>query len=518
MSHFTFVDVPDDEFEVPATRWERRRRIRRWVALAAAAAVATTLVGWAGAQLVTHRCRWLDFSLTKTGGECVGVTAEKAFVFDAANHDPAYADVIHKIADENQWVRDQWEQPDPRARRPYVRVALMMPMSSTPDSPLTPGVVLHSLQGAYTALYRANHRPGVRDNTPLVQLLLANIGSSQAQWRQVVAALAPMARQKHPLVAVVGLGVSIPETRLAAAELGKNGIPTVGAVLSGTDIVADRLFKVSPANPDYATALRQYLAAHPDLRRGFLVWDSSSEDNHVRTLREALEQRLSDYIQSRRAPYIGRLKRSEGETPVLFARSVDAICQTQPDVVFFAGRVRDLPDFIRSLAHRPCGTARRLTIMTGSASVSSIEETKGAIDDLKSGNIDLLYAASTDAASWVRGAGQPPNHFAAFYQVFHDELGFADASLRDGYAIMHHDAVLMAVWATRLVTEQEGGAATPENTFAMMQDLSHAAVPGASGTLSFDGQDKGWPTGKPVPVVRVPADGSAITPVHITRD
>jgi hypothetical protein len=516
VSHFTFVDVPDNQFDVPATRWERRRRFRRWVALAVAAAVATTLVGWAGAQLVTHRCRWLDFSLAKAGSECVGVTAEKAFVFDAANHDAAYADVIHKIADENQWVRDQWEQPDPRARRPYVRVALMMPMSSTPDSTYSPGVVLHSLQGAYTALRRANHGTGVRDNTPLVQLLLANIGSRQAQWRQVVAALAPMARQEHPLVAVVGLGVSIPETRLAAAELGKNGIPTVGGALSGTDIVADRLFKVSPANTDYATALRQYLDKHPKLRRGFLVWDRNNEDSHPRTLREALEQRLPNYIQGRQS-YTGRLTRSEGETPGLFARPVDEICHAQPDVVFFAGRSRDLPGFIRSLAHRYCGTSRRLTIMTGSTSVSSIEESEGAIENLKAGNIDLLHAGSTDAANWVRGTGQPPDHFADFYQVFHDELGFADASLRDGYAIVHHDAVLTAVWATRLVTEQ-GGPATPDNTSAMMQDLSHAgAVPGASGTLSFDDRRKGWPTGRPVPIVRVPADGSVpITPVYIT--
>jgi hypothetical protein len=517
MSHFTFVDVLDDEFEAPATRWERRRRIRRWVALAAAAAMTTTLVGWAGTQLVTHRCRWLDFSLSKAGDECVGVTAEKAFVFDAANHDPAYADVIHKIADENQWVRDQWEQPDPRARRPYVRVALMMPMSSTPDSTYSPGVVLHSLQGAYTALRRANHGTGVRDNTPLVQLLLANIGSRQAQWRQVVAALAPMARQEHPLVAVVGLGVSIPEARLAAAELGKNSIPTVGA-LSGTDIVADRLFKVSPSNTDYVAALRQYLDTHRDLRRGFLVWNKNNEDSHTRTLREALEQRLPNYIQGRQS-YTGRLKRGEGETPGLFARPVDEICQAQADVVLFAGRPRDLPDLIRSLVDRYCGTGRRLTIMTGAIAVSSIEESHGAIENLKSGNIDLLHAASTDAANWVRGTGQPPDHFADFHRVFRDELGFADASLRDGYAIVHHDAVLMAVWATRLVTEQ-GGTATPANTFAMMQSLSHAgAVPGASGTLSFDDQRKGWPTGKPVPVVRVPADGSdPITPVYITRD
>jgi len=514
MSHFTFIDIPDDEFDVPATRWERRRRIRRWVALVTSAVLAATLVAWGGTQLVTHRCRWLDFSLAKAGGECVGVTNEKAFLFDGANHDAAYADVLDKIATENRWVRAQWEQ----ARHPYVRVALMMPMSSTAGSPFTPGQVLHSLQGAYTALYRANHTTDVRDPTPLVQLLLANEGSSQAQWRRVVAALVPMAGQEHPLVAVVGLGVSIPETAQAAGELGKKDIPTVGAVLSSNDIVADRLFRISPSNRDYATAIQHYLDDQSKLRpeqlRGFLLWDTNKDDNYVRDLRNAFEQQLSGYIQNRRASYVGQLKRSKSETAVLFARPVDEICQAQPDVIFFAGRVRDLIPFILSLADRSCGTDRRLTILTGATGLSAVEENQDVIPALKSGKIDLLHAASADASHWVQGVGRPPG-FAGFLNMFRNR-GFTDRSLRDGYAIMHHDAVLMAIWATRLVTEQ-GGAARPADTFRSMQDLK--AVPGASGTLSFDDKPGGWPKGKPVPVVRIPADQSdLITPVYIARE
>lgn len=73
---------------------------------------------------------------------------------------------------------------------------------------------------------------------------------------------------------------------------------------------------------------------------------------------------------------------------------------------------------------------------------------------------------------------------------------------------MHHDAVLTAIFATRIVTDLTGKT-TPDhqdvlNEITNLHDAS--PIPAASGRLSFDDASHGWPHDKPVPLIRFPAD------------
>ncbi|MBF6047683.1 hypothetical protein GO001_20970 [Streptomyces sp. NRRL B-1677] len=460
--------------------------------------------------------------LAGSGGdrECTGVMNETAYAFD-----PRLKDVTEKIAAENRRVRDQWERPAAgRTPVPYVKVALLTPMTASDSSVLPIEEIMSSLEGAYTAQCRANACPGlsavnatgIHGRTPQIQLVLASEGRNQAHWRPVVEQLAGMTAGDHPLVAVAGMGVSVPETQQAADELAKRKIPAIGAVLTATNVNSERLFKVSPSNTDYAKALRRRLDRLPaEQRRGYLVFDSR-DDNYVRTMRQAYDEVFPDYIDKRRVSFVGTTgPRTEG-MPSLFFNAFNNICLTKSELVFYAGRGRDLSDLVRSLSSRSqCGHDKPITILAGSQ--GAVQQANDVMGLLKDSRITILEASATDTEQWIRGNGAPGG-FKPFLQSFRD-LKFPDKELADGYAVMHHDAVLTAVWALRMVTGQTGRE-TPgvQDVFNQLTNLHDAAVvPAASGDLSFDDASDGWPHNKPVPIIQVPGGSPDSGPLYKTQ-
>lgn len=441
--------------------------------------------------------------------ECVGFTDEVAFAFD-----PGLKAITDRIAAENKRVRDQWDKPAAgKSRIPYVRIALLTPLTASDTSALPLDQIRTSLEGAFTAQCRANLCPGLADagavgiqgTTPLIQLLLANEGRNETHWQPVVAQLAALTGGEHPLVAVAGMGISVPETQAAADALAKLRIPAIGAILTADDLNAENLFKVSPANLDYAKALRDYLDHSPLVgHTGYLVFDSR-QDNYVRSLRTSFDQQLADYIGARRASFVGTTGTRPEGVPRLFGNIVNNICLTKADVILYAGRDRDLSDLVDALSTRAqCGHDAPITILTGAT--GTFAQGQEARARLRTGGITLVDASATAPARWIAGK-QPPIGFAPFHRSFQD-LHFADTELQDGYAIMHHDAVLTAIFATRIVTDLTGKT-IPDHQDVLNQitNLHDASpIPAASGRLSFDDASHGWPHDKPVPLIRFPAD------------
>jgi ABC-type branched-subunit amino acid transport system substrate-binding protein len=339
-----------------------------------------------------------------------------------------------------------------------------------------------------------------------VQLVLANEGSDQGAWQQVVDQLVRLKGGPHPLVAVTGLGISLPATRAAAKALSDAGIPQVGSILTATDMVGPQLFKVSPSNEDYAAALRQYVQHHPPANGTYLVYDRR-DDNYVQTLRAAFVKEFGAQIGKHQVSFLGETGAAGAGTPQLFVDAVQDICLTQADHVLYAGRDIDLLDFIKALSDRgQCGKGpvRPLTVLTGATGLGSAGAT--AIDQaLANTRITLVNASSTDTATWIR-TGKHPDGFEDFLSAFRT-LHLADVDLQDGYTIMSHDAVLTAVLALRRATVQTGKpTVTGPDVLSELLNLHDAAtVPAASGTLTFDGSSDGWPHGKPVPIIIRPA-------------
>jgi hypothetical protein len=472
-----------------------RRRQRRYIALAIVLLLAAGLLTWGGLWIAPHTCRWLDFNLTKQDGQCIG-RSNGDYAFSAGT-----AAITQQIATENTWVRTQWQTSDTASRKPYASVAVLMPMTSDSTSPLSDEQIRVSLEGAYSAQYRANHSRDIRDPSPLIQLLLVNDGSHETQWSTAVHTLLSTTEPDHPLLAVVGLGVSIPATQLAATQLSTNGLPMVGAVVTATNLSAQRLFEAGPSTLDYAKALLQYTTTKKTLNHPRVLVYDDSHDNFTSTLRTAFEQEFTGHINDSET-FRGQANPA-GATPDVFTPTVQNICLAAADQVLFAGRFRDLAEFTKSLATRSCHSQRPITVLTAATGLSTLF-TADFQNTLHQGDITINYASATNATAWSAGTGGQADGYPRFHHVFIDQLRFPESDLADGYSIMHHDAMMTAIWAIRLAPTGNTGIPSREDVFQMLKALHGSnAIPAASGTLSYhDGS--GWPTGKLVPIQQYP--------------
>ncbi|HWG98930.1 MAG TPA: ABC transporter substrate-binding protein [Pilimelia sp.] len=547
-------------FQPPVNK-SRTQRVRRNRRLLWAAAVAVVLLLAAAGGLAyaesrerareaRWRCPGLDrlatdeYALSRPGGrfggQCLGWTVTRDHAFGSTN--PAIQAVISRIVGANRAVRDQAAGPE---GKPYVRVGLLMPMTWEPGGAMGEGEILHALQGAAVAQHEANRpRTKIRDGVPLVQLVLANEGVDQTGWKAldpgevgpddqrdwpgVVAQLAPLARDRErPLVAVTGMGISVPATREAAAALAGHGIPSIGSVVTANDMTAPSFFKISPSNRQYVDSLAAWVAEArlkgARLERAMLVFDRSADDSYVRTLRESFlevfdgQYALSDHqrgFTGSKLPVTGAT--APQGTPRLFASVVDDICASEPDIVFYSGRSRDLAPFVEALGERGRCQARikPLLIATGATGLTVTDA------DADKARVGIIDAASTDHARWRTQAPGTPRAYREFTAAFTGPtpggLGFPATDLNDGYAVMHRDAVVAAVWAARLWLEDKsgspgdggaGGSAQPTaaDVRNALFSLGTRPLPGGSGDLHFVEDEKQglWPRSKPVPIVTI---------------
>lgn len=457
-----------------------------------------------------------EYALSMIDGECIGWTAERDFAFS-----PEIRLLVQQITAENRATRQRFDAPTGgRNKVPYVRVAAFMPMTADETSAMTHENIIHSLQGILAAQLRANDLSRADFRAPQsvgFQVLLVNEGRAQTHWRHVAAQLAELAKNPdHPVVAAIGLGVSVPETKDAAAELARDHIPSVGAVITSTDMVGRDFYKVSPSNLDYANSLAVQIATHPEFAEGYLVFDSN-DDNYPRTLREAFERRFGDRykLNVQRTSFAGS-KKPNRATPLLFGRAVDNICQTKADLVFFAGRDRDMGALVKQLATRgQCGHAKPITIATGATGLRDLHSDTELAKILEQHRISILDATAAAPIDWAEGR-DAPRGYPRFEQFFTDRITRDKSQLTDGYAIMHHDAMATVVWATRLASEELANRPNGKDVALSLANLNGTKpVPGASGDLRFDDNSDGWPHGKSVPVVGAPNRPNP-TPTYVT--
>ncbi|MGV9249580.1 ABC transporter substrate-binding protein [Streptomyces sp. NPDC003710] len=495
---------------------------------------ALTLVAGVFAWLTHHtptdtRCAKDNPDLHWTGRgearECIGVLTEHPYAFD-----PALAEIIGLITKENYRVRQDWEDPD--LKTPYVKIAVVLPMTGSDTTALPISEIIKSLKGAYTAQCRANQcaglpgklSTGLYAKVPHFQLVLANMGARETYWKTIAGQLAEMTSDKsHPLIAATGLGISIPETKQAAIELSKRDIPTVTAVVSADDINAPQLFKVSPSNQDYVKAITKYLETRPDLTQGCLIYDSKQEDNFTRTLKNDFDRTFKGEFRGNKlctAAFAGKTVQRNRAVTGLFPPAIDNICKTKANAVLYAGRSRDLPDFLDALTKRDPQCARRpITVLTGSTGLwgagqynAPVLRGKGRGDSsmsqkLADSKTSLVNASATDPHAWIQDpkSSDTPNGFEDFYKSFLG-LGFSKQDLETGYGILHYDAVATAEIAAQSFTVNEH-VATP-NAADVADALvnlhtAHSATL-AGGDLEFDGFNNGKPHKKPVPIILVP--------------
>ncbi|MEV6238358.1 NACHT domain-containing protein [Lentzea sp. NPDC051838] len=357
--------------------------------------------------------------------ECVGISdGSYAFAGDQSG-------IYELIQRENATVTS--------AQHEYVRVALLAPLEpGTFDQPH----IRHALQGVYLAQKQANSENAVK-----VQVLLANEGRRQSNWRPVVEQLLPMTRQQHPLVAVVGLGLSSSNAVAATRMLSQQGIPMVAATANA--LASNSLFRITPSNTEYAEALRRsWTGPAPE----FLL-TTGEPDPYVQSLRES-------FLSTWELPEV----RGGGR---IYLPSC-------PSALLYAGRAVD--DLIRYLREQ-CGH-QPLTVGVVAAGIPSAEPLP---------HHTFRYAFPADPAGWT--VNQAPEGFGPFRA---DYCGLFREPLDDGFALLYHDAAAAAFATIR-----------PEaSTASVLAGLRTVEVRGATGTFRFD--ERGNPVGKPIPIVTRP--------------
>lgn len=495
-------------FEPPTTRPGRRRRRRTLIAMAIAIVIAAAGLVW-----VTDK--WFDTcgpfwsGIDRVEGECVGVT-------DGSYHfQPEFANVEKKIAQENEKARNSAS---------YVTVALLDLLTPNATSATSAAGIRNELEGAYTAQHQINESGLATSSNPRIQLVLANQGDTDGQWQPVADQLVEMTTADHPLVAVIGLGVSTAQTRRRAQYLSNHEIPMVGAIITADGLDHTHipgLIRVSASNRDYVKALRGYLDSRKDLHSAVLVYDTNSDsgaDLFTMTLKDDLEQQMQDLIGQRPPqPFVGASIPGGGSSDE-FGIVTPNICSVTPDVVFYAGRERDLPAFLQSLEGRLCRD-KPLTVVTGGDDLGELLKEQERY--LSPANLTVVFAGTTYAEGWKRGVlGTPPN-YPIFLSAFRGQR-FDDANLDDGGAIMMYDALQTAEQAVQLAAQGELPLTAAKVRGVLLNLNGEHVVQGASGTFSFSPSPTGAgnPHGKPVPVLQFPPPPKSLSrqvgPLYMT--
>ncbi|MFF9810615.1 hypothetical protein ACF1G5_36860 [Streptomyces coeruleorubidus] len=473
-------------------RWGRllggRSRLRTAVVagtVLALAVAAGVVWQWRQHDFKEQHCGTFNPSLvTEADGECTGVTdgSDGAAVFGGD-----LKPVMTAIGAENRNVIKDGD---------YVTVAFLTPLTSKDANNLTIGQYVAELEGAYTAVEEANKK----NTRPKIRLLVASMGSSQKRWQRTVDQLVAR-RDTDRLVAVAGLGLSQQETVDATRKLGKADLPMVGDLITADGFDAtgavdgkgpiNGLARVALSNKDQLTAISKQL---PPGRRTAALVSTSVTPNGTRDLYteslnrgfgtiKGLKKYLDDTSDFKFDP--------RGGTGAILPTISQNLCSSGKtiDTVYYAARVKYLPDFLDALAKRSCH-AQPITVITGSDAAALDPKTEELHDP--DAPITVLYASFPNAAQF-RSADNPGrglyNAFAKAFTSHHHGQQFPAEHLTSSYwGIVAHDAVLTAATALHRAAAHGDPSSLP-NRYAVRNELyalRNDAIAGASGHFGID--------------------------------
>ncbi|MFC7308703.1 ABC transporter substrate-binding protein [Streptomyces monticola] len=434
--------------------------------------------------------------------ECVGVT-DGAYTFDGS-----LKDVTRLIHEENEAVEE--------SGKPWVSVAYVQPVTRGSRGKEDESA-RQELEGAYLAQYELNRtEEGGPGDEPQIKLLLANPGAGARQWEPLADRLIGMKDDdEHRLVAVAGFGPSLDTTKLAVDKLRKAKLPLLGAT-STADGLTDEgeigFFRVVSPNRGEAAAAARHLRERQRQKGGYrvaVVRDRNGQDIYSRSLHTGfsgaadkhglkLEDLGLDYDSGAPA------------TANAFASIAERVCREKPDALYFAGRGRELREFITAMA--AWGQRCRTTVLTGDDAIgmfSDVEEDSARRDRFakrwRLSNVTVLFTALAHPDLWRGGypTGEDGDPIPEFSTRYTQQTGRGPEQLDDGEALVVHDALFVAGSAIR-----DAGPRTVSSGAVLQLLLTVKQgneVKGLSGPIRFG--DSGDPVDKPLPLVELKPSG-----------
>ncbi|MEU6829983.1 hypothetical protein ABZ894_15165 [Nocardia beijingensis] len=243
------------------------------------------------------------------------------------------------------------------------------------------------------------------DTVPLIRLLLANTGPANLHGPQVVDLLTPLIRAEPGVIGAIGLDQSRTATLSMINALTGLGLPMVAPSLSADEMVRSSplYFQIAPPNHAIADMIEQYLDSVPGLAgRGVRIYHRP-DPTDLYTTNMAEDLRI-----------LGRSGRKiwEGSWDQREAFTAQGHGDACDEVLFFAGRDSEFPDFLQSL-NKACGDKRVLLIAD-----DSVNRFMASADRRRAANSarPLVYVAKASLVT-CRNKGQGLRSRVEFYHL-----------------------------------------------------------------------------------------------------
>ena len=441
-------------------------------------------------------------------GECVGLSAGP-YAFDR----PELTGVMTKIAEQNEDAKEGSCTPGTKP----VTVGVLATLTSVEAG----GRALHELEGIAAAQASANDADCIHP----IRLRVAQMGAKEQAAVEVAELLA------EEVSAVVGVGLSLPETANAIDVLAKHQIPMVGDVITaeGFDrngsrqdgIAYDRcdrshtyhdgvgrgyFHRVAYRNADQIEQLANYMKSATPNTFKFIVTPITTKDPYTCTALALVHDKFSSG--SSRLPEIP-FDPDDANSVNEAAERICAPGTTGPVSIFYAARASHLPRFLKKLADdfqaRRCALDNLTVVSTSDAARMRAEDFDENREELrlealdtqefKNGTIRLIYTPLADPDVLPAGLGLPE------LKSSFSKLKFDSAHLNSGWAITGFDAMTTVADAVNRRPESQ-----PVTSSQINFEIPSRPVSGASGKITFD--NDGNRVGSVPSVVRLcPAEG-----------
>ncbi|MFI6924159.1 hypothetical protein ACIBIZ_29760 [Nonomuraea spiralis] len=411
---------------------------------------------------------------------------------------PDLAPVMSRIAAENAEV-------DRNHPGEYVTVVAMFPMTgSQTDISLNRESIRHGLEGIHLAQVWRNRQPS---SPPYVKVLVGSDGPDD--WEPTVEAVKARTGDEH-IVAVTGLGASTGNTRSTVASLSASRYAMVSAVITSDELAGfPGLARVAPLNSEQAQAGVVHARKVNPALKAVVVKDLNQADSYVKTLARSYTGALNGGERVIELSFDSSTRFSGTVLDVIAER----VCNSGANTVLYAGRSEQLPALMQALSQRDRCVGGGVTVVTGDDAAEISHKVDMSIwGDTR---IRLFYTALAHPASLAqrdgpvlaairaRFAGGDPDSFQSM---------FPHESLDDGMAIMHHDAMFVAL-ETAKAFAREPDVPSPQD-MANMLTSGTIAVDGASGPIRI--VEGGARETKDVPVLQLNPNGTTMYSGRVT--
>ncbi|WP_159926732.1 MULTISPECIES: hypothetical protein [Nocardia] len=412
---------PFRRIEVPAPPWWARRALSASVVflvavLAVAAGGFATWRPWHAGEPVCATgtaVEWVRV-VPGTDGNCVGFSAYdpddpdsggRGFLF--ARDEPGSRRLVEaqrRVYKQNLLAERLAEQ---QPARPLFTLVYFGQLTGVPgDYPAQSEDIEGLALAQYNALESVALSDAVTpDTVPLIRLLLANTGPANLQGLQVVELLTPLIEAEPSIVGAIGLDQSRIATLGMINSLTGLGIPMVAPSLSADEMVLSSplYFQIAPPNHAIADMIKQYLNSLPGLAgRGVRIYHRPDPtDLYTENMAADLHILAADG----RAIWDGSWDQRDAFTG---SDNTDA-CD---EVLFFAGRDSEFPDFLQSL-NKACGDQRVMLIAD-----DSVNRFMASVDRRRAANSarPLVYVAKASLVT-CRNKGQGFRSRVEFYHL-----------------------------------------------------------------------------------------------------